>query len=185
MFSACGATQRLLAAGVTAALLAGNVHAAKKSEPKPPPGSRLTGQVRMADGKSSARGVVIEVRPLDGRPAQRSAPTDKRGRFKLEKLPYGWAELVVVTEQGGFLGDQSLNLPPGSKVEVRLTLLPRQDRPESWWTERHLEPPADLAGGQLTGVEYWKSPTGIVILAAAGVVALAVIASGGSSYTAP
>ena len=195
MFSPRGATQRLLAAGVTAALLAGPVHAAKKSEPKPAPGSRLSGQVRMADGKTAASGVVIEVRPLDGRPAQRSAPTDKRGRFSIERLPYGWAEINVVTDQGGFLGDQALNLPPGSKVEIRLTLLPRGDRPESWWTERHLEPPADLAGEQvaglaqssqkLTGVEYWKSPTGIAILVAAGVAALAVIASGGRDYTAP
>lgn len=190
-----GATHRLLAVAVTAALLSVPAAAAKTSEPKPPKGSRLVGQVRTADGKSAAKGVVVEVRPLSGGQAHRSAPTDRRGRFELERLPYGWAEVVVVSDQGGFLGDQAINLPPGAKVELRLTLLPRADRPDSWWTERHLEPPADLANDQvagfaqssqkLTGVEYWKSPTGIAILIAAGVAALAVIASGGSSYTAP
>ena len=195
MFSQRDTTLQIVAVAVTAALLTGPAAAAKKSEPKAPKGSRLVGQVRMADGKTAASGVVVEVRPLSGGESHRSAPTDKRGRFTLEKLPYGWAEVVVVSDQGGFLGDQAINLPPGSKVELRLTLLPRGDRPESWWTERHLEPPADLAGDQmaglaqssqkLTGVEYWKSPTGITILIAAGVVALAVIASGGSDYTAP
>ena len=195
MFFRDAATLRIVAVAVTAALLAGPAAAAKKSEPKPPKGSRLEGQVRMSDGKTAARGVVVEVRPLSGGAPHRSSPTDRRGRFALERLPYGWAEVLVVSDQGGFLGDQAVNLPPGSKVELRLTLLPREDRPDSWWTERHLEPPADLAGGRvaglaqssqkLTGVEYWKSPTGIAILIAAGVAALAVIASGGSGYTAP
>ena len=195
MFSLRGAGRRLLAVTVTAALLSTPALAAKSKEPKPPKGSRILGQVRSADGKSAAAGVVVEVRPLDGGTVHRSKPTDKRGRFSLEGLPYGWAELVVTGEGGSFLGDQALNLPPGSKVEIKLNLLPLADRPESWWTERHLEPPADVTGAnvaglaqssqKLTGVEYWKSPTGIAILIASGVVALAVIASGGRNYTAP
>src|SRR5262245_9305091 len=195
MFFRRGASLQIRAVRVTAALLGGPAAAAKTSEPKPPKGSRLVGQVRTADGKSAAKGVIVEVRPLSGGQAHRSSPTDRRGRFEIERLPYGWAEVLVVTDQGGFLGDQAINLPPGAKVEVKLTLLPREDRPESWWSERHLEPPADLAGEQvaglaqssqkLTGVEYWKSPTGIAILIAAGVAALAVVASGGRGYTAP
>jgi hypothetical protein len=38
---------------------------------------------------------------------------------------------------------------------------------------------------RITGVEYWKTPAGIAILASVGVVALGVIAAGGRNYTAP
>ncbi|HVQ35511.1 MAG TPA: carboxypeptidase-like regulatory domain-containing protein [Candidatus Bathyarchaeia archaeon] len=187
---------RLLAVALAAAMAGSPAWAAKKnSEPKPPPGSRLDGQVRMADGKSPAKGVVVEVRPLGGGGPFRSQPTDGKGRFSLRGLPYGWSEVLIAAPQGGFLGDQAINLPPGSKVEVKLTLVTLADRPESWWAERHLEPPAGLSEAQvaglaqssqkLTGVEYWKSPAGIAILISATVVALAVIAGGGRDYTAP
>ena len=187
---------RLLAVALAAAMAGSPAWAAKKkSEPKPPPGSRLDGQVRMADGKSPAKGVIVEVRPLGGGGPFRSQPTDGKGRFSLRGLPYGWSEVLIAAPQGGFLGDQAINLPPGSKVEVKLTLVTLADRPESWWAERHLEPPAGLSEAQvaglaqssqkLTGVEYWKSPAGIAILISATVVALAVIAGGGRDYTAP
>jgi hypothetical protein len=176
-------------------LLAGPTWAAKKSEPKPAPGSRLDGQIHMSDGKTPAKGVIVEVRPLGGGGPFRSQPTDGKGRFSLRGLPYGWSEVLVAATQGGFLGDQAINLPPGSKVKVNLTLITLADRPESWWAERHLEPPAGLSEAQvaglaqssqkLTGVEYWKSPAGIAILVGATVVALGVIASGGRGYTAP
>jgi len=124
-----------------------------------------------------------------------SQPTDRRGRFSLTGLPYGWAEVLIAATQGGFVGDQAINLPPGAKVAVKLTLVSLADRPDSWWAERHIEPPAGLTEAQvaglaqssqkLTGVEYWKSPAGIAILISATVVALAVIAGGGRGYTAP
>lgn len=198
MFSPRASTSRVLAVAVAAALLGSPALAASKKEKKKsdrPAGSRLVGRVVGADGKTAAPGVSVEVRPLNGGSPFRSAPTDKKGRFVLEGLPYGWAEVLVTSERGGFLGDQAINLPPGSKVEVELALLSLADRPESWWTERHLEPPADLPREQvaglaqssqkLTGVEYWKSPTGLAILIGTSVAALAVIAAGGRDYTAP
>jgi hypothetical protein len=195
VFSSKRTLTRLLAVVLAATLAGGPAWAAKKSEPKPAPGSRLDGQIKMADGKTPAKGVIVEVRPLGGGGPFRSQPTDGKGRFSLRGLPYGWAEVLVAANQGGFLGDQAINLPPGSKVEVNLTLLTLADRPESWWAERHLEPPAGLSEAQvaglaqssqkLTGVEYWKSPAGIAILVGATVVALGVIAAGGRGYTAP
>jgi hypothetical protein len=184
---------RLLAVLLTAALASGPAWAAKA--PKPAPGSRLEGRVLAADGKSAARGVIVEVRPLGGGEPHRSKPTDRKGRFDIRGLPYGWSEVLVSAPEGGFLGDQAINLPPGSKVAMKLTLLKLADQPEAWWAERHLEPPAGLGAGQvaglaqssqkLTGIEYWKSPAGIVILVVAGVAALAVIAAGGQGYSAP
>jgi hypothetical protein len=176
-------------------LAGGPAWAASKKKSERPAGSRLVGQVRAADGKTPAKGVIVEVRPLNGGTSLRSAPSDRKGRFAIEGIPYGWAEVLVVTDAGGFLGDQALNLPPGKKVEITLALLTLADRPESWWTERHLEPPADLpadrvaglaqSSQKLTGVEYWKSPTGLAILIGASVAALAVIAAGGRSYDSP
>src|SRR5262245_40132852 len=84
LFSSARIENRLIAVALTAAMVGTPAWAAKKkSEPKPPPGSRLDGQVRMADGKSPAKGVIVEVRPLGGGGPFRSQPTDGKGRFSL------------------------------------------------------------------------------------------------------
>jgi len=157
-------------------------------------GSRIEGRVVGPDGKP-VRGAVVAVRSLNGDASWSSLPSDARGRFRVQALPYGWADLVVTTEKGDFLGDQAINLPPGTKVIVNFNLLETADKPTSWWTDRRVEPPAgltlDQAAGmaqssqRLIGVEYWKSPAGIAILASVGVVALGLIAAGGGKYKAP
>jgi hypothetical protein len=157
-------------------------------------GSRLEGQVLGTDGKP-VRGAVVTVRGLEGDGPWISPPSDRRGQFRLQGIPYGWADLMVTTEKGDFLGDQAINLPPGSKVVVKFNLLETADKPASWWSDRRVEPPAglnvtDVAGmaqgsQKLTGVEYWKSPAGLAILIGVGVVALAAIAAGGGKYHAP
>ena len=157
-------------------------------------GSRLEGRVMGPDGKP-VRGAIVSARSLDGDASWSSLPSDNRGRFRLPPLPYGWADLVVTTAKGDFLGDQAINLPPGTKVIVNFDLLETADKPASWWTDRRVEPPAGLSLDQvagmaqssqrLVGVEYWKSPAGIAILASVGVVALGAIAAGGGKYKAP
>ena len=157
-------------------------------------GSRLDGQVLGPDGKP-VQGAVVAVRSLEGGSKWVSTPSDRRGRFYLQGLPYGWADLIVTTEKGDFLGDQAVNLPPGRRVVVNFNLLETADKPASWWTDRRVEPPAGISvaevagmaqGSQkLTGVEYWKSPAGIAILVSVGIVALAAIASGSGGYNAP
>lgn len=180
------------------AALAGPAFAAssaKKQKPPPPPaGSTLLGKV-LADNGKPLRGAVVVVKSLDSDATWTSLPSDRGGRFKLSGLHYGWAEVTVQTESGLFLGDQAMNLPPGKNVEVTFSLLETRDKPASWWADRRVEPPkgdttAEIAGmaqssQKLAGVEYWKSPAGIAIIAAVGVVALAAIAAGGSSYRAP
>ena len=157
-------------------------------------GSRLEGRVSDPEGKP-IRGAVVVVRSLDGGAAWSSPGSDSRGQFRLEALSYGWADLVVRTEQGEFLGDQAINLPPGSKVVVNFSLLQTADKPPAWWTDRRVEPPVGVTTDQvagmaqssqkLTGVEYWKSPAGIAILVSVGVVALGFIAAGGGKYNSP
>ena len=165
-------------------------HAKKKTAP---PRSTLEGRIFAADGKTGVRGATLELRPLDGSATGTSAPTDSRGRFRIKGLEYGWAEIVVHTSDGQFLGDQAINLPPGRKISATFSVLQTADRPESWWKDRNVEPPPDLASSlsgmaaaqqRLTGVEYWKSPKGIAILIAGGILALGLVAAGGS-YTPP
>lgn len=157
-------------------------------------GSRLEGKVFGPDGKP-LRNAVVMVRSLEGGTSWVSQPSDRRGSFYLPGLPYGWVDLIVTTEKGDFLGDQAVNLPPGSRVVVNFSLLETVDKPTSWWTDRRVEPPAGMSVAEvagmaqssqrLVGVEYWKSPAGIAILISVGVVALAAIAAGGQGYNAP
>jgi len=165
-----------------------------KKTSKNPAGSQLEGRVVGTDGKP-VRDAVVSVRSLDGDASWASQPSDRRGQFRLRGLPYGWADLVVTTPNGEFLGDQAINLPPGTKVVVKFDLLETADKPASWWTDRRVEVPSGVdlkqvagmaqSSQRLTGVEYWKSPGGIAILASVSVVALGLIAVGGGKYKAP
>jgi hypothetical protein len=199
MFFSAASMRRIVAAVLTAALSLPAVAAPRASansggKPKSTGGSALEGRVLGPDGKP-VRGAVVAVRPLDGDASHASLPSDSRGRFRLSAIPYGWADLVVTTEKGDFLGDQAINLPPGTKVMLDFNLLETVDKPAAWWTDRRVEPPAGVALDQvagmaqssqkLTGVEYWKSPAGIAILASVGAVALGLIAAGGNSYKSP
>jgi len=186
--------RRQFFAVVLTALLVAPAHAAAKPKKvQPAPGSTLTGKVTGSDGKP-LRGAVVIVHSLDSEASWMSGPADRRGKYLVRGMHYGWADVTVKTEAGAFLGDQAMNLPPGKSVEVNFSLIETKDKPASWWADRRVEPPqgehaAEVAGmsqssQRLTGVEYWKSPTGIAIIAAVGVVGLALIASGGS-YKAP
>jgi hypothetical protein len=196
MFSFRGAAGRFLATALTAALLgpacAGTIKQPKKASP--PAGSTLTGKI-VGDNGKPIRGATVIVKSLDTDATWSSLPSDRGGRFNLAGLHFGWAEVTVKTDLGLFLGDVALNLPPGKNVAVNFSLLETRDKPESWWVDRRVEPPkgdtaAEVAGmvqssQKLTGVEYWKSPAGIAIIIGVGVIALAAIAAGGSSYRQP
>jgi len=199
IFFSVASMQRIVAAVLVASLALPAVAAPQSGsnttkKQKSSGGSQLEGQVFGPDGKP-VRGAVVVVRALEGTTSWVSLPSDRRGRFTLQGLPYGWADLIVTTEKGDFLGDQAVNLPPRTKVVVNFNLLETADKPESWWADRRVEPPAGLSVAEvagmaqssqkLIGVEYWKSPAGIAILVSVGVVALAAIASGGGEYNPP
>lgn len=191
--------RRIVAAVLTAALALPAVAAPRAksnsdNKAKSTGGSRLEGHVVGPNGKP-VRGAVVAVRSLNSDASWTSAASDARGRFYIQALPYGWADIVVSTEKGDFLGDQAIILPPGRRVVVNFNLLETANKPTSWWTDRRVEPPAGITVDQvagmaqssqkLIGVEYWKSPAGIAILASIGVVALGLIAVGGGTYNAP
>jgi len=197
VFSFRGTVGQFLAVALTAALTGPALAASTSQKPKKTPtpaGSTLSGKI-VGDNGKPIRGAVVVVQSLDSDSSWTSLPSDRGGRFKLGGLHYGWAEVTVKTELGLFLGDVAMNLPPGKSVVVNFSLLETRDKPASWWADRRIEPPkGDTAGEiagmvqssqKLTGVEYWKSPAGIAIMVGVGVIALAAIAAGGSSYRAP
>jgi hypothetical protein len=199
IFASAAFMQRIVAAVLAAALALPAVAAPAENsnssnKQKSTGGSRLEGSVVGPDGKP-VRGAIVSVRSLNGGAPSSSLPSDRRGRFGVSGLAYGWSDLIVTTEKGDFLGDQAINLPPGTRVVVNFNLLETADKPTSWWTDRRVEPPAGLSLDQvagmaqssqkLTGVEYWKSPAGIAILVSTSVLALALIAAGGGKYRAP
>lgn len=199
MFVSVASMQRVLAVALVAtlalpALAASTSSANFKNKQNSGGGSRLEGKVYGPDGKP-VKGATVTVRALEGDKTWVSLPTSSRGAFYLQGLPYGWNDLIVTTEKGDFLGDQAINLPPGSKVVVNFNLLETADKPASWWTDRRVELPsgitvAEVSGmaqssQKLIGVEYWKSPAGIAILVSVGVVALVAIASGGGTNRSP
>src|SRR5262245_40877496 len=73
-------------------------------------GSLLEGR-GYGPGGEAIRGAVVGVRALEGDKSWASEPSDRRGSFSLQQLPYGWVDLIVTTEKGDFLGDQAVNLP--------------------------------------------------------------------------
>jgi hypothetical protein len=177
-----------LAAVLSAALAAGGalVPVVEAGENRPEPdGARLSGRVLESDGTTPARGVVVRVHPLEAGAATASEPTDGKGRFEIEGLPHGYADLTIERDGAVFPGSEVVSLPPKGKVSVDLTLTRIDERSAAWWATRG---PLQLPGGQgqaagiaevrpeIGGRDFWKSKKGIAILAAVGGAALLAIA---------
>lgn len=146
----------------------------KKQEPE---GSRIYGKVRTPDGKSGVPGVTIRAYHLASEASFTSEPTRADGSFELNGLPFGYFDLVAETEEGTFVAEQVVSVPPAGKALVLLSLLRYEDQPESWWAtheRRDLPGTGEPADGlaaldrRRRGVEFWKSPKGIVVIAGAG-----------------
>lgn len=150
--------------------------------------ARLAGKVFAADGETPVEGAVVRVHFLEGDRVVESPGTDGDGEFEIEGLPHGYADLVVASGGDLFVGSRFVVLPPSGKVRVRVSLARREDRSETWWAAKvPLELPRD--GGSAAGIaeldtrlrgrDFWKSPAGIAVLAAAGGALLLAITIGG------
>lgn len=181
---------RVLAVGLSALLFSPAL-----PRETPPKGSgtsletaRLSGKIFAADGKTPVEGAVVRLHFLDGDRVVESPGTDDDGEFEIEGLPHGYADLVVASGEDLFVGSRFVALPPSGKVRVRVSLARREDRSETWWAAKvPLELPrgggsaagiADL-DTSLRGRDFWKSPAGIAVLAAAGGALLLAITIGG------
>jgi hypothetical protein len=150
----------------------------------PTPGtSRLAGRVIAANGKSPVRGATVLARHLSSGQAYTSGPTDGKGRFKIEGLPYGYHDIAVQAD-GLFVGEKVVNLDPSTKDSVVLTLVPGPvtGAPGSPGNEADPIGRADLRE-TLQGREFWRSPRGIAILGGIGGLALLILAGGSDGST--
>lgn len=176
-------TRAAIAAAVLSALLAPGVGAAKKpKEPKPvkPRGARIDGQVLRDPKRTPVAGAIVRVKFFDGGEEWVSPPTDRKGRFRLDALPYGYAELVVESPDGKFPCDHVVELPPLGTVGLTLGLRPMAPLPSAWWSGEATADAKGVALGKqnLRGRDFWTSPAGIGIIAGTGAAVLLAIASG-------
>lgn len=151
--------------------------------------SRIEGKVYGSDGKTPLSGAVVVVAPLqdEGRTLE-SRPTDGKGSYAVEGIPFGYVDLSVRAPDGLFVGNQVINVAPDSKVAIEFHLTRYADRSEAWWADHGI---ADIvrASEQSAGVaevvpsvrgrEFWRSPKGVAVLATIGGAAILAVAAGG------
>jgi hypothetical protein len=163
------------------------------AEPEAPARGRVEGRVLGKDGQTPVAGAVIRAVHLRTAQTLASTPTDAKGAFALEAVPYGYVDVAVETAEGGFVGNQVVNVPPDGRVEVTLVLIRNEDMPEGWWSGRQPktmpgtdQPAIGVATVQPRGEQaFWRSRTGIGILAGAGALALLALVGGGGGDDAP
>lgn len=163
-----------------------------QTEPAPEPATsgegRIVGQVSLPDG-SAATGATIIAYHLSTETVFRAEIADAKGRFELAELPYGYFDLAVQTDDGLFVSDEVVNVPPSGKTSVNMTLSPGLTSDT---------PPRGFAGldqtatgvaqvdSKASGGAFWKSAKGIAILGGVGgAILLAIALSGGDDDEQP
>jgi len=142
--------------------------------------SRLLGRVSAPDG-SALIGATIIAYHLSTEKVYRSGPTDGKGGFEITGLPYGYFDLAVETEEGLFVADQVVNVPPAGKASVTMNLMrggTDESAPRGFLGAE--DPPSGIAhvGTDKDKKGFWGRPLGIAVIAAGGV-GLLLIATGG------
>lgn len=172
-----------IVAVVLSALLAPSAAAAKKpKEPKPaiPRGARITGKVVGGPKGGAMAGAIVRVKFLESGEEWRSGPADRKGRYSIARLPYGYAELTVETPDGSYAGDHVIELSPRGDIGLDLSLRPMAALPAGFWNAESAAGAHGLASEKqnLRGRDFWTSPAGIAVIAGVGAAALLAIASG-------
>jgi len=179
----------LVAAMLPGPLLAQDIPGATEDEligPLPEAGS-LEGKVFGPDGKTPVSGAVVYAYHLDSDEVFASTDTDGKGRYTLKGLPLGWFDLFVRTEEGVFVANHVVNIPPKSKITASLTLKGYAD--ESSWFSGNSRRAVPGLEEEATGVasldrtakgqSFWAKPAGIGIMIGGGaLVVLGILLAG-------
>jgi hypothetical protein len=151
----------------------------------PIPGtSVISGKVLSPDGKTPLTGAQVLAYHLSTEEVFTSEPTDGKGHYGLEALPYGYYDLAVQTGDGLFVGNQVVNVGPDSRAAVDFTVNPfpqgadpglaqAREFPGSSQDSTGLAEVAEQSSGQ----EFWSSAKGIAIIAGGGAAVLLAIAT--------
>jgi len=179
----------LVAAMLPGPLLAQDSPGASEDEligPLPEAGS-LEGKIFGPDGKTPVSGAVVYAYHLDSDEVFASTDTDGKGRYTLKGLPLGWFDLFVRTEEGVFVANHVVNIPPKGKITASLTLKGYADE-SSWFsgTSRRAVPGLEeeatgVASLDRTakGQSFWAKPAGIGIMIGGGaLVVLGILLAG-------
>jgi carboxypeptidase family protein len=145
--------------------------------------ARLLGDVTDASGKP-APGCTVLAYHLSSAQTFTSAATDSGGKFELTGLPYGYFDVAVKSPDGLFVANEVVNVPPGGKVSLTMSLVPATaGAPEPRGFAGLDERAVGVAqlGKRKTGGQFLKSPTGLAILGGIGGAALLALALGGGS----
>jgi len=148
----------------------------------PPSGtSALSGRI-VANGGTPTVGATVIIYHLSTEQLFRSEPTDAKGGFAFESLPYGYFDVAVMAPYGLFVADAVVNVPPSGKTTVSLALIPGATEATLRTFPGTDQQPVGVATmARAGGKSFWSSAGGIAVIAGGGAVALAALASGGGS----
>ncbi len=141
--------------------------------------SGLSGKIVGADGQP-VPGATVLAYHLSTEEVYRSNPTDDKGAFSFDKLPYGYFDVAVLGPSGLFVADAVVNVPPSGKATVSLALV--SGAPEATlrtFPGTDQQPVGIATMARSSDKSFWSSAGGIAVLVGGGAVALAALASGG------
>lgn len=148
---------------------------------------RFQGKIQIgSQGKTrAAKGAVVYAFDVSTGILYASEPTGGSGKFSLEGLRRGYYDVGIELQDGQtFVANRVLEMKPSGKVVATLILTPSGElAPEVAATAVRFpgnnSPAAGIAQVKKKprGKEFWTSTKGILIIGAAGIVALAAIAT--------
>jgi len=158
------------------------------SEKPAVPNSEIRGKVLGTDGRSAA-GIEILAYHLATEELF-ATTTDGKGRFTLADLPYGYFDLAIRSSDGLYVSDQVANVSPTGKnvIAFRLQLFSSSIRADRRAFPGADEIPVGLArviDQRMVGESFWRSTTGISVIAGSAAVILLVLAGGSGSTASP
>jgi hypothetical protein len=149
----------------------------------------MKGKVVTGEKERAVAGAVVRAYHLDTDTLYTSAPADGKGRYEIRGLPLGYFDIAVETADGFFVGNQVVNVPPASKVDVSLSLSTFAGPPPAWLAGRAQQipetdqPAIGIARLSRRTAErgFWGSPGGIAVISGGAALTLLAISSSGGN----
>lgn len=92
------------------------------------PSARLAGRILQTGSGTGVSGAVVKVALRPDAKVYQSARTDAKGSYSLSGLPSGTYDVAVESSGGLYVSTASLNLVPGEKRDLSLSIRPESRR---------------------------------------------------------
>ena len=162
---------------------------AEENDAATDPSSFLKGRDFAGDGKNPVAGATVMLYHLSTEYAV-SETTGSKGDFEIRFQLYGYFDLAVAADDGVYVANQVINLPPSGKSVVVLRLRRFAETTPSG--ERRPFPGTDelpigvaMLVEKLRGAAFWGSPRGLSVIGGAGAGLLLLLSGGGSTVSDP